>query len=98
MRKVISTLLISLAIVIGCWILGSSFLKSKRTPSAVSVTGLSTRDFSSDLIVWTGGFSRRAFVLQDAFNQLKSDQETVRKYLLKKGIKNNEFVFSAVDI
>jgi len=98
MKNALPTLLVSLAIICGCWILGSYFLKSKRDQSRVSVTGLATRDFGSDLIVWTGNFTRRAFVLQEAFNQLKTDQQTIRQYLIKKGIKENELVFSSVDI
>lgn len=98
MKNILPQVVIALSIVCGTWILGSSYLKSKRTPSQISVTGLSSRDFDSDLIVWSAGFSRRAFNLQDAFNLLKADQERVKNYLTGMGVKDNELVFSAVDI
>lgn len=98
MKNQISTIAISLAVILGCYILGNSYLKSKRAPSKISVTGLASRDFGSDLIVWTAGFARRAYNLQDAFNALKADQERVKSYLMGKGIQSQEIVFSAVDI
>ena len=97
-KNALPTLAISLAIILGTWILGNSYLKSKRTPSQISVTGLASSDFNSDLIVWSASFSRRAVNLQEAFNSLKTDQERIKKYIVSKGISGNEVVFSAVEI
>ena len=98
MKNALPTLAISLAIILGTWILGNSYLKSKRTPSQISVTGLASSDFNSDLIVWSASFSRRAVNLQEAFNSLKTDQERIKQYIVTKGISANEVVFSAVEI
>lgn len=98
MKNQISTIAISIAVILGCYILGNSYLQSKREPSKIAVTGLASRDFSSDMIVWSAGFSRRAYDLQEAFNALKADQARVKSYLTGKGISANEIVFSAVDI
>ena len=98
MKNQISTIAISIAVILGCYILGNSYLQSKREPSKIAVTGLASRDFGSDMIVWSAGFSRRAFDLQEAFNALKADQARVKSYLTGKGISANEIVFSAVDI
>ena len=98
MKNLLPTLTIAVAIILGTWILGNSYLKSKRTPSQISVTGLSSSDFNSDLIVWSASFSRRAVNLQEAFNSLKTDQERIKKYIVTKGISANEVVFSAVEI
>ena len=98
MKNALPTLAISLAIILGTWILGNSYLKSKRTPSQISVTGLASSDFNSDLIVWSASFSRRAVNLQEAFNSLKTDQERIKQYIVNKGINANEVVFSAVEI
>jgi hypothetical protein len=97
-KNALPTLAISLAIILGTWILGNSYLKSKRTPSQISVTGLASSDFNSDLIVWSASFSRRAVNLQEAFNSLKTDQARIKQYIVTKGISTNEVVFSAVEI
>ena len=98
MKNHLNTILIALAVVTSAYLLGSSYLKSKRRPSSISVTGLASRDFNSDLIVWTARYTKRALNLQDAFNALKMDQEKVKAYLISKGIPEKELVFSAVDI
>lgn len=98
MKNHLNTILIALAVVTSAYLLGSSYLKSKRRPSSISVTGLASRDFNSDLIVWTARYTKRALNLQDAFNALKLDQEKVKAYLISKGIPEKELVFSAVDI
>ncbi len=98
MKNLLPTLTIAIAIILGTWILGNSYLKSKRTPSQISVTGLASSDFNSDLIVWSASFSRRAVNLQEAFNSLKTDQERIKQYIVTKGISANEVVFSAVEI
>ncbi|MFN5319823.1 MAG: SIMPL domain-containing protein [Bacteroidia bacterium] len=97
-KTILPPLIISLGIIVGTWILASHYVKSKRTPGAVSVTGLATRDFDSDLIVWSAGFSRRASELQEAFNALKQDQLKIKSYIESKGVPAAEIVFSAVNI
>lgn len=37
-------------------------------------------------------------VLKDAYADLDRDRENIKKYLISKGIKNNQIIFSAVDI
>lgn len=64
----------------------------------ISVTGSAEKDFASDLIVWKGSYSRKSMDLKSAYAQLKEDESTIRIYLSGKGIKNNEMVFSSVNI
>ncbi|MEO5909043.1 MAG: SIMPL domain-containing protein, partial [Ginsengibacter sp.] len=49
-------------------------------------------------IVWKGSYSRKSMDLKSAYAQLKEDESTIRIYLSGKGIKNNEMVFSSVNI
>lgn len=77
----------------------SDAIKNRNKSSeTISVTGLGTKQFSSDLITWSGSFSKNSYELKNAYNALLSDKEEIRKYLLSKGIKSEEIVFSAVDI
>lgn len=98
MKNHLNTLLIAFAVVLSSYLLGHAFVQSKRKPSAVSVTGLASRDFGSDRIVWTARFNRQAFQLQEAFNTLKQDQERVAAWLRSKNIPEKEAVFSSVQI
>jgi uncharacterized protein len=98
MKNNINALLIALAVIISATILASAWKKSHQSHNSINVTGLASKDFSSDLIVWTGSFQRKAMTTPEAFSMLKQDMETIKKYLISKGIVEKEIVFSAVNI
>ncbi len=56
------------------------------------------KDFVSDLIVWTGNYSRTNMDLKAAYASLKADESNIRAYLKAKGLADADLVFSAVDI
>ena len=64
----------------------------------ITVTGSAEKDFISDLIVWNGSFSRKSMDLKSAYAQLKEDEQTIKSYLISKGISNGEIVISAINI
>jgi hypothetical protein len=64
----------------------------------IKVTGSAEKDFTSDLVVWKGSYSRKSMDLKAAYAQLKEDENTIRAYLNGKGIQNNEMVFSSINI
>ncbi len=99
MRKglVVSTLIASLGLIISAYFLGNSF-KNKNLTTSISVKGLGTKDFISDLIVWNGDFSKKSMDLKTAYSDLEQDRKKIRDYLVSKGFKDNELVFSSVDI
>ncbi len=98
MKNTFTTVIISLAIIISVNILGLAWKKSHQTHNSINVTGLASRDFVSDLIVWSGSFQRKAMTTQEAFDKLKNDMETIKLYLIGKGVSEKEIVFSAVII
>ena len=73
MKQHLNTLLICLAVIIGITILGNAYKYKFTSTETVSVTGLSEKDFTSDLIVWGGSFNRNALELKDAYAALKQD-------------------------
>ncbi len=97
-NKTINIAIIAAAVVLGAFILSSGWVKSKQQNQTITVTGSAQQDFVSDLIVWNGYYSRNNYSLQEANAQLKADAETIRKYLLKNGVKQSEIKFSAVSI
>lgn len=98
MRKIITTIIIGIAIIISAWILGSAYKYKYHQQQIITVTGGAEINFNSDLIVWTGSYSRKAETLESAYAQLKEDEDKVRKYLSGNGINASEVIFNSVNI
>lgn len=98
MKQHLNTFLIALAVIIAAFFLGNSIKNRYKSQESISVTGLGQKDFTSNLIVWSGSFSKKNSVLKDAYSELDSDRDIIRKYLVSKGIKENEMVFSSISI
>lgn len=98
MKPHLNAFLFTLAIVISAIILGNSFVKKYRPAGEISVTGLGEKDFTSDLIVWEGYFSKVNSNLKQASAELSHDKKLIEDYLLKNGIDKKEIVFNAIEI
>lgn len=97
MRNYANTLIIALAVVVAAFLFSNAFRNRNQSADTISVTGLGKKDFVSDLIVWSGSFSKKSMILKDAYAALDADREKIKSYLLSKGIQQNEIVFSAVN-
>jgi len=95
--KYISAVIFSIAIVIAAYFLGNSYVSRANPDGVISVTGSGSENFTSDLIVWEGQFSRTSANLEQAYNNLDQDKETVNDYLISKGIKAENIVFNSVN-
>lgn len=95
--KVIPIAIISLAVIISAIVMSEAYKTRGKTTNKIEVTGKAERNFTADLIVWNGSFSKQNVAMKEAFKQLKADEILVKEYLLKKGIKD-EAVFSSVQI
>lgn len=69
----------------------------KFSNEVIDVTGSAEKKILSDYIVWTGKYSRRDPEMIAAFTKLKEDQQKVKEYLLSKGLKEDEIIFSQAD-
>jgi len=94
----IAAILVSIAIVVGLGFLARAYVNRGKVTDAVSVTGMGSEDFTSDLIVWRASFSNKSMDLKEASAGLKSDRERISKYFASKGINAKEVIFQAVDI
>lgn len=94
----ISTLLIALAVVISAYILAGAYRNRNKGNDTISVTGLGSKDFTSDLIVWSGSFHKKNLDLKMAYAELDAAREVVKSYLVAKGIGADKLIFSAIDI
>lgn len=98
MKNSSSTFIIAVSILIGVIIFSTAFKNRNKPSDVINVTGLGSKDFVSDLIVWNGSFTKSSTDLKTAYSELNKDRETIKNYLLSKGIQEKEIVFSAVDI
>jgi len=94
----LKSLFLPLAIVLSVAIFSLTWKRTHRQGEAISVTGLASKDFTSDLIVWSGSFSRKAADLKEAYKNLITDRQVIQSYLESKGIVNKEILFSSVSI
>jgi hypothetical protein len=88
----------AIAIIVAAYLLSNAWTQSHKGRSTINVTGLASKDFSSDLIVWSATFNRKASTIQEAYVVLKKDAIIIREYLISKGVKNENIVFAATDI
>ncbi len=97
MKNNATAIIFGLAIVIAAYLLGNAYSNRNKIDGNVSVTGLGKADFTSDLIVWEGSFSKESFDLKEAYNDLENDKKIIADYLSVKGITADEIVFNAVN-
>ncbi len=94
--KYITAILFSIAIVMASIFLGNAYVDRANPDGNISVTGSGSTDFTSDLIVWEGQFSRFNSNLKTAFDQLITDKQAVEDYLVSKGIAREDIVFNSM--
>ncbi len=97
MKQNLNAILFSGAIVLASLILGYYYFSRTQPVGNILITGLGEKDFTSDLIVWEGNFSKTNINLQTAYSELKKDRNVVLNYMKKRGIEEKEIVFSSVN-
>jgi len=95
---VIISVIAAIGIVAAALVLGNAFKYKYKASNTINVTGNAKKDFEADLVNWSASFSQKSMNLSAASDQLKKDRELVKNFLINKGIKNSEIVFSAVSI
>lgn len=96
MKNAVPSVIIAVAVIAAAALLGNSYTYKFRKNQTLTVTGSAFHDFTSDLIVWRGSFSRKSIEIKDAYAALKEDESAIRAYLKGKGIKEDELIFSSV--
>jgi uncharacterized protein len=98
MKNHLHSLIIAAAILLTALIFSHAYRNRNQSGHSISVTGLGSKDFVSDLIVWSGSFSRKNPQLSAAYAALNSDREQITAYITRQGIPQDAIIFSAVDI
>ncbi|MFM6952789.1 MAG: SIMPL domain-containing protein [Bacteroidota bacterium] len=97
----LGSIFIAAGIIITATILGNSWVSSKRNAEnkkAIEVTGKAEKDFTSDLVVWSGNYRRSSSDFKEAYRALKTDQAKIKSFLINKGVKESEITFSSTDV
>jgi hypothetical protein len=98
MKTYLNQLIIGVSIILTAIILGNSFKSRNQHDNTISVTGLGEKEFTSDLIVWSGSFTKKSLNLKEAYADLNHDREYIKKYLTSKGVNSESIVFSSINI
>ena len=96
MKNYTNALIFGIAIIVSSIFLGKAYKDRTKTDGEIRVTGLGKADFSSDLIVWEGSFGAQNRDLKQAFELLEKNKAIITDYLVNKGIKAEELIYSAV--
>lgn len=97
MKKHISSIIFAIAIIIAAALLGNAVINRNKKTGTVDVTGLGQKNFTSDLVVWEGNFSRENTDIKTAYADLERDRKEVLNYLITKGIPKENIIFQAVN-
>ncbi len=97
-NSVLQSSIIAFAIVLSVIIASYSFVNRNSDKNTIGVTGLSERNFESDLIVWKSQFTTKNNSLTAAYAEIKSNNAIITNFLTERGIKKEEMTFSAVEI
>jgi len=97
-KSFLSVIVASVAAIIIGLAAANAYKYKFRTNENISVTGSAAKEFTSDLIVWQGNYTRKSMDLKDAYEGLKQDEQKIKQFLLSKGISDKEMVFSSADI
>lgn len=98
MRSIIAPILFSIAIIIAAIVLGNAVINRNDKDGIISVTGSGQADFTSDLIVWEARFSKDNPELKQAYALLEKDRKLIEEYLQNKGIKDEDLIFTSIEI
>ena len=96
-QVVILGVCIAAATIVASLILSHGFIRViQMTREQISVTGSANKQITSDYVVWRASFTVRDPDSAKGYKRLAADLETVKKYLLAKGIAENEIVIPQV--
>ena len=89
-------LALAIAFVVSSIIVGWSYTHKKSGDEAVNVTGSAKKSIKSDLVVWSAGVSYQAPQLSEAYKELTNTIPLIKKYLIGKGIAENQITVSSI--
>jgi len=93
---IILALIIGVSLIISSFFISQGLINLKSNQNTITVTGSSKKQIKSDLVKWTGTFSAQSSDLKEAYKTLKESYNKVKQYLLSKGLKESDLLFSSI--
>lgn len=87
----------ALGAVLAASVLGFSAMRIADSRATITVTGSAKRQIQSDQVIWRGQFSAQGAQLAGAYTDLQSSRRQVEAYLVGRGLKAADLVFSPVN-
>ncbi len=97
-NSIIKACIIGVSAIATAFVLGQAIKKRNTNQDVISVTGLGTKDFISDEILFTGSFSAKGIDGKSAYNTVLANHETVKNFFLNKGFTNQQINFTGVEL
>jgi hypothetical protein len=86
LKNSLNVIIIAIAVLISSSLFSNAFQNRNKSSDTINVTNSGQKDFVSDLIDWSGSFSKKTITLKDAYLEIDSDREKIKSYLTSKGI------------
>lgn len=86
--KTLHALIFAIGLITACAILGLSHIATRKGVQTISVVGMATRTFDSDIIKWSVSLNRTVPLsdLSGGYKAMQKDAETIRRILKEKGL------------
>ena len=93
---IISVAIFSVAMIIAAWIGVGAIRTFKTNPRTVSVKGMASRDFVSDLAVWNFSFSTHSATPVEGYQEIERQRAAVTAFLKGLGVTDEELTLGTV--
>ncbi|MBU0507812.1 SIMPL domain-containing protein [bacterium] len=87
---------VAVAIVIASILLGNALVRMKRVGDTISVTGSAKREIVSDMVIWRATITAQRPTMRDAYSEIKTQTERVKKFLADNRVPESEITFRAL--
>ncbi len=94
--NIIIAVILAAAIILSCFIGVRGLAEYKSKKNHISIKGVATQQIISDRIEWSGDYTVNEGNIKDGYVALEADKNKVLNYLVGKGFKEEELVFSAI--
>lgn len=94
----LATAMLSIAIVIGGYMLGDGLLRARQADRSVTVRGLAERDVTADLATWTLAFSKQGFDINEVQAAVDSDAGQIRAFFRSMGFPDESLTTAGVHV
>ncbi len=87
---------LAIGLIVSSLILSWAYTGSKKGEDAITVTGSAKKRIKSDLVVWNAGVATQSGQIADAYRQLSDYIPRIKKYLIDKGIPEDQITVSSI--